>query len=142
MFKSIVLGTDGSAGSNAAFDVVRELATSSGARVFAVHVVELVGGKGGFYPMAADEDAVEDEVRRQIDQLNVAGVGAELIVQRTTHGGAAKIICEVAAKVDADVIVVGNRGRSPIAELLTGSVPIRLLELAKRPVLVVSPRSL
>lgn len=140
MFKNIVFGTDGSAGSNAAFDVVRQLATSSGARVYAVHVVELVGGKGGLYPMAADEDVVEDEVRKQIDQLSAAGVGAELIVQRTTHGGPAKIICEVAAKVDADLIVVGNRGRSPISELLTGSVPIRLLELAKRPVLVVSPR--
>jgi nucleotide-binding universal stress UspA family protein len=139
MFKNIVFGTDGSAGSNAAFELVRELATSSGARVYAVHVVELVGGKGGLYPLAADEDVVEAGVRQQVDELSNAGLGAELIVEHINYGGPAKIIAEVASKVDADLVVVGTRGRSPISELLAGSVPIRLLELAKRPVLVVPP---
>jgi nucleotide-binding universal stress UspA family protein len=139
MFKTIVFGTDGSAGSNAAYELVRELATRTGARVFAVHVVEMVGGKGGRYPLAADEDRIEDDVQRQVDELSEAGVGAEVIVERVDYGGPARVIADVAHKVGADLIVVGNRGRSPISELLSGSVPRRLLELARRPVLIVPP---
>jgi nucleotide-binding universal stress UspA family protein len=141
MFKNILFGTDGSAGSNAAFAIVRELAIGSGARVYAVHVVELVGGGGGLHPLGVDEDLIEDGVQQQVDELSAAGLGAELIVEQVAYGGPAKIITEVAQKVDADLIVVGKRGRSPISELLAGSVPSRLLEIAQRPILVVSPRS-
>jgi nucleotide-binding universal stress UspA family protein len=140
MFKTIVFGTDGSAGSDAAYEIVRELAMCSGAQVFAVHVIEIVGGKGGRYPLAIDEDRIEADAQRQVDELRSAGVGAEVIVEQVDHGGPARMIANIADKVDADLIVVGNRGRSPIAELFTGSVPIRLLEMAHRPLLVVPAR--
>jgi nucleotide-binding universal stress UspA family protein len=140
MFKTIVFGTDGSAGSDAAYEIVRELAMCSGAQVFAVHVIEIVGGKGGRYPLAIDEDRIEADAQRQVDELRSAGVGAEVIVEQVDHGGPARMIANIADKVDADLIVVGNRGRSPIAELFTGSVPIRLLEMAHRALLVVPAR--
>jgi nucleotide-binding universal stress UspA family protein len=139
MFKTIVFGTDGSTGSNAAYEVVREMALNTGAQVFVVHVVEFVTGKGGRYPLAIDEGRIEADAQRQVDELRSDGIGAEVIVERVDHGGPARMIANIAHKLDADLIVVGNRGRSPIAELFTGSVPTRLLEMAHRPILVVPP---
>jgi nucleotide-binding universal stress UspA family protein len=44
---------------------------------------------------------------------------------------------ELAAELDARVIVVGTRGESPLRGALLGSTPHKLLQLADRPVLVV-----
>ncbi len=52
-------------------------------------------------------------------------------------GGPAHSIEDIAEAAGADVIVVGAKGRSGIAGLLLGSVPDRLLHIAKRPVLVI-----
>lgn len=51
--------------------------------------------------------------------------------------GAAHMIVDVAREVDADLIVVGTRGHTPIVELLLGSVTQRLLHIATCPVLTV-----
>ena len=56
-------------------------------------------------------------------------------------GGPAHAIEEVAAEADADLIVAGTRGHSPVAGLLLGSVTQRLLHIARRPVLAVPPES-
>lgn len=139
MFKTIVFGTDGSPGSQHAFAVTQSLAMSEGARVVVVHIVELVGGKGGLHPLALDEDRIEADIRDQVEALRSAGLDVELIVEHIAYGGPARAIAEQARNVEADVIIVGNRGHAAIAELLTGSVPIRLLEIAHRPILIVPP---
>jgi universal stress protein A len=54
----------------------------------------------------------------------VAGIPSEEIVRR-------------ADTVDADLIVVGSRGRGPVASALLGSVSRAVLNTADRPVLVV-----
>jgi nucleotide-binding universal stress UspA family protein len=60
-------------------------------------------------------------------------------MQTVRIGGPAHVIAEIADSVDADLIVVGTRGRAPVSEILLGSVPIQLLHVAHRPVLVVPP---
>jgi nucleotide-binding universal stress UspA family protein len=52
-------------------------------------------------------------------------------------GGPAHAIEEIADKANADLIVVGTRGHSPVVGLLLGSVTQRLLHIAHRPVLVI-----
>jgi nucleotide-binding universal stress UspA family protein len=54
-------------------------------------------------------------------------------------GGPAHSIAEIAAKADADLIVVGTRGHSAVGGLLVGSVTQRLLQIADQPVLAVPP---
>jgi nucleotide-binding universal stress UspA family protein len=139
MFKTIVIATDGSPDSDRAFALASSLAEGASARVVAVHVIELVGGKGGVYPAAANEDDLQTEIAGQVEKLRSSGVQAELVVQKLRLGGPAHAIAEIADSVGADLIVVGTRGRSPVSELILGSVPIRLLQLAHRPVLVVPP---
>ena len=54
-------------------------------------------------------------------------------------GGPAHVIEDIATEADADLIVAGTRGHSPVAGLLLGSVTQRLLHIARRPVLAVPP---
>jgi nucleotide-binding universal stress UspA family protein len=138
VFKTIVVGFDGSSGSEEALATARELAlTGVGMRIALVHVAEWVGGKGGVYPLAIDEDRIDAEMKAKVEDLRAAGVDGAYVIEHVTLGGPAKVIADAALRLDADLIVVGKRGHSPIADLLTGSVPSRLIDVAHRPVLVV-----
>jgi nucleotide-binding universal stress UspA family protein len=48
------------------------------------------------------------------------------------------VINQVADEVDADILLVGRRGRGGVAELRLGSVSQELVLHSKRPVLVIS----
>jgi nucleotide-binding universal stress UspA family protein len=140
VFRTIVVATDGSPHGGRALalaeSMLREAAT---ARLVIVHVVELVGGKGGVYPAAVDEDETEQHIGAEVEKLRADGLDATMVVRSTRLGGPAHEIADVAAEIEADVIIVGTRGRSPVSGFLLGSVPIRLLHVAHRPVLVVPP---
>lgn len=139
MFKTIVVAVDGSADSDRAFEFARATATEQKSRLVVVHVTEFVGGKGGVYPLAVDEEDIKSRIAEQVDKLRADGLEADMVSHSVRLGGPAHIIAEVADSVDADVLIVGGRGRSPISDLLVGSVPTRLLQIAHRPVLVVPP---
>jgi nucleotide-binding universal stress UspA family protein len=66
--------------------------------------------------------------------LNAAGIA----FTRHIHvGEAADVVVRVASELACDWIVLGNKGRSAIAEVVLGSVAHRVLSLAKCPVLLV-----
>lgn len=52
-------------------------------------------------------------------------------------GEAADVVAHLAAELECDWIVMGNKGRSAIAEAVLGSVSHRVLHLAHCPVLLV-----
>ena len=139
MFKTIVVAVDGSPDGDRALEFAMATAAEQASRLVAVHVTEFVGGKGGVYPLAVDEDDVKVRIEAQVEKLRTEGLEAELVSHSVRLGGPAHVIAEVADSVDADVIIVGGRGRSPISDVLVGSVPTRLLQIAHRPVLVVPP---
>lgn len=141
MFKTIVVGTDGSTEADSAFALATKLAEQNGARLIVVHVQEFLGGKGGIYPLHIDEDEILTRIRGAVDELNNRGVSAELDVQQIPYGGPAHPIAEVADKADAELIIVGNKGRNPVSEIVLGNVPTRLLHIAHRPVLVVPAKT-
>jgi nucleotide-binding universal stress UspA family protein len=139
MFDTIVVATDGSQHGERAFALAQSMARGGSSRLFVVHVTEIVGGKGGMFPVAADEDEIRRSLADAVDKLQADGVAAELILQPIRLGGPAHVIAEIAESVQADLIVVGSRGHSLLGEVLLGGVPVRLLQLARRPVLVVPP---
>lgn len=53
-------------------------------------------------------------------------------------GRPAAVIADVADSLNADLVVVGRRGRGSVAEVLLGSVSHELSHHCKRPVLVIS----
>ncbi len=138
MFKTIVLALDGSEGSRRAIPVAVELARQNGGRIVIAHVEQDVAGKGGA-PIPITEDEIQAEIRKQADQLSTDGIEASVEMRNVMLGGPAHPIAEIAEEANADLIVAGTRGHSPVAGLLLGSVTQRLLHIARSPVLVVPP---
>jgi nucleotide-binding universal stress UspA family protein len=56
---------------------------------------------------------------------------------RTAFGAIADTIVAVAREVDADQIVMGNRGLGPLRGAVLGSVSARVVQLARIPVTLV-----
>lgn len=140
MFKKVIWATDGSKPADRALKFAHTLAAESGGEILAVHCTELiVGGKGlsSTFPVQADEDELQEKVKRQVADLSHDGVRAGLQSATTAVGGAAHVISDVAREAGADVIVVGTRGRTSLSGLLLGSVTQRLLHIAHCPVLAV-----
>ena len=138
MFKTIVLTLDGSDGSRRAIPLAIELAKRDNAKLVIAHVEEEVIGKGGG-PIRATEDEIQAEIRRQAEELAAQGIETSVEMRSVMLGGPAHVIEEIAEGAEADLIVTGTRGHSPVAGLLLGSVTQRLLHIARRPVLAVPP---
>lgn len=138
MSKIVVLGLDGSRDSMRAIPYAVEQA-GDGGKIVAVHVRELLIGRAGGMPLVANEDEIEVDVCRQVEDIKSSGVAAELKVISAVAGGPAHMIAGVAREENADVIVVGTRGHRQIASLIIGSVTHKLLHMTPCPVLAVPP---
>ncbi|MDX6648949.1 MAG: hypothetical protein QOJ97_900 [Solirubrobacteraceae bacterium] len=137
MFKTIVLGLDGSDDAQAALPVAADIARHYDSVLVLVHVEEVIVGKGGPAQVHAGEDEFEAQLRKRVEELTSSGVTAKLEVAESVLGGPAPVIEHIADRLKAELIVVGRRGRSEIADLVLGSVTHRLMHIAKRPVLAV-----
>lgn len=136
MFKTIVLGLDGSDSSDHALEQATMLAKERGSSVKVVHVVELVVSRGGG-TLHLDEDELKAKIEKQVKGLVDAGVDAKLELHSAMAGGPAHVIADVAARSGADLIITGTRGHTAAAGILVGSVTHRLLHLAHCPLLII-----
>jgi nucleotide-binding universal stress UspA family protein len=138
----IVVGLDGSEHSSFALAWAIRMARGMHSEVVAVYAIDLpvwfVSAAGPLPPQfdpewrAAMQTEFED---RWCKPLRDAGVR---YYTRMEDGRAASVINQVADEMEADVIVVGRRGRAGVAELVLGSVSHELVRHSKRPVLVIS----
>lgn len=88
----------------------------------------------------SDDDSEPDylaEVRRALAE---AGVDHELRVLERGHDASDQLV-GLAEEVDADLLVIGLRRRSPVGKLILGSNAQRVLLDAPCPVLTVKPRA-
>jgi nucleotide-binding universal stress UspA family protein len=137
MYRRILVGYDGSAAGRKAFDAALELAAKHGAELYVISVAR---------PSEVGDD-VETEAVIEHSRAYHRGLLAELKVSSTAKavkahyevavGHPAEQIIYFADRCDADLIVVGDRGRSKFSRLLLGSVSKQVTEHADRPVLVV-----
>ena len=137
MSSKIIVGVDGSEGSDRALDEAAEIAGRDGASMIICHVVERIAARGDMAPLHTDEPEVESSIEQRVGELRAAGIEAEARFEAIILGGPARSIAELAADEGADLIVVGTRGHSALAGLLLGSVTQKLLHLAPCPVLCV-----
>lgn len=82
-----------------------------------------------------DETEFPKSVEIAEDRLRSAGIET---TKRREHGDPAEQILEVAAEIDADQIVIGNKKRSPTGKALFGSVTQSVMLDTELPVTVVS----
>ena len=97
-----------------------------------LHVVNSSRGDALSDPRFASSGAV-DEVRARLD---AAGVVYEIDQQVRGHEAADEVV-EAADRVNASLIVIGLRRRTPTGKLITGSQAQRILLDANCPVLAV-----
>jgi nucleotide-binding universal stress UspA family protein len=131
----ILVATDGSEHSDEAVRLVAGMAWPEGTTFRVVSAVD--DPVAGFD--VAPNDLIQDELRRQLEgpvAQAAAVLGGTPVDRAVLRGRAAPAILEDAAVYGADLIVVGHRGRGPVAALLLGSVATEVVERAKVPVLV------
>ena len=144
MYKQILIATDGSEIGNKAITHGIELAKTLGAKLSAVTVTEpletivVVETMAMINPGDYDKQckvSANKILSVVTSAAQAAGIQCNVIhVQnRLPYEG----IIEAAAKVDADLIVLGSHGRRGIEGLLLGSQATKLLTHTKVPALVV-----
>jgi nucleotide-binding universal stress UspA family protein len=136
--ESIVVGTDGSPGAEAAVERAAEVATGTGARV---HLVTA-------YPdIPSYRERIGSSAKRQsIDLQQVADTVLARTAEKLTglevetharEGDPAQVIADVAQEQNADLIVVGDRGLTGLERFLLGSVSSKLSHHAPCSVMIV-----
>lgn len=137
MFKKVLWATDGSPTAALALPYALGLGEPDHAKLVVVHVREIFVGRGGGFPVLADETELREQIARQVKELRDTGLDATFIVRTCTGGHAARTIADIAKEVEADLIVVGTHGYGRVANVLLGSVTQGLLHAGVCPVLAV-----
>jgi nucleotide-binding universal stress UspA family protein len=133
----IVIATDGSAGASLAVDEGVWLAKMLGSSIVFVAVARtpqaFLGDPYYERALSADLQRARDAVAAAALAANERHVPYEVEV---VEGSPADKVLEIAGSRDADLIVVGSRGRGGIAGAVLGSVSTEIVHRADRPVLV------
>ena len=140
MFRSIVVGTDGSERADKAVQEALDLARSQGARLHLVAAIseherhwESLQSTARVQPVDMRQVA-EQVLAREAGEAQAAGVETDWSAR---EGDPAEAILQAAEDVGADLIVLGNKGMSGTMRFVLGSVPNKVSHHARCSVLVV-----
>ena len=143
MIPTIVCGVDGSRNATIALGAAARLAEQLNARLVVAHVVQ-----GGFASGAVEGMRsatlgrnVEGELATGERLLDAVLDGQELreAERQVVLGFPADQLADLADAEEAELIVVGSRGRGALRAAFLGSVSTDLIGIARCPVLVVPP---
>jgi len=137
MYERLLVAVDHSETSARVIAAAKDLALLSKGKVWVLHLLEKeVIAQMGDVPSESEQEA-RRAVTEGVDALRQAGVDAEGEIRPTTFGHAAREILADAKEHDADVIIMGSRGRSDFAGTILGSTAHKVIHLTDRPVLVI-----
>jgi nucleotide-binding universal stress UspA family protein len=148
MSTAIVCGVDGSPDSSAAVVVAARMAERLGTRLVLAHVAEPVltyayaAPFPGSSPRPREDHetmAAQQEIGTSMLEEAAGGAGITDAVHRVAVGFPAERLAEIADDEDAELIVVGSRGRGAFKAAFLGSVSNSLVGVARCPVLIVPP---
>jgi nucleotide-binding universal stress UspA family protein len=145
MYRSIVVGTDGSDTAKEAVRQAAELAAAIGAGILLVSAYEPVPESRLRHErtdvpedvswMVNPREDVQGVLDEEAEQMRAAGVTEVETFAR--EGDPADAILDVAEEMQADLIVVGNKGMTGARRFLLGSVPNKVSHHAPCNVMIV-----
>lgn len=145
MYKSILVGVDGSATAHAALERAAKLASSTGAELHVVSAYQ--NAMAAASPALSVEGGVglgnvTDALRQAAEEIlgnETKDLGADDVKVQThaVEGEAADVIIDSAENFGCDLIVVGSRGMRGGKRFLLGSVPNSVAHHANLDVLII-----
>jgi nucleotide-binding universal stress UspA family protein len=145
MFRSIVVGTDGSDTATQAVKSAIEIAKAMDAKLQLVSAYEPVSSQrlreervqapGDVQWSVNPREDVDGTLNDAADMAKEAGVA--LVETYARQGEPADAILDVAEETDAELIIVGNKGMTGARRFLLGSVPNKVSHHAPCSVLIV-----
>ena len=103
MFKTLLVGLDGSPDSEAAIPVVADIARRYDALVVLCHVEERVVGKGGPQPIH-DVETIQAGIQVRAKELSDQGIDTKVEWGASTLGGPAQVLEAIADRLKAELI--------------------------------------
>jgi nucleotide-binding universal stress UspA family protein len=144
VFKSIVVGTDGSETATQAVHQAVDLAKQIGAKLELVSAYEPVSDQrlreertevpDDLQWMVNPREDVDATLKDAAEVAKQAGVDVEVFARQ---GDPADAILDVAEEENADLIIVGNKGMTGAKRFLLGSVPNKVSHHAPCSVLII-----
>lgn len=132
--RSIVVGVDASPEADEALEWARSVAGADD-RIVVVHAWELPLITGYDMVVTIDPDEIERLSEQGVREL-IERLDDDRLTAATPQGHAGRAIVSEAEEVDADMIVVGHRGKGRIA-LMLGSTANYVLHHTERPVVII-----
>lgn len=136
--KKFVAGVDGSEGSRKALEWAVKQAALEGAKLTVVHVWHVPYAASGMGGIPFDIQMLADGARETLDAM-LSEVDTSELVEPVEgllmEGAAAPAI--LAAAEDADMVIVGSRGRGGFMGLLLGSVSQQVASHSTCPVVII-----
>ena len=143
-FRTILVPTDFSDDAEAALDLALALAADSGAAIHLVHAYEIpiaaIPPYGIEIPptlLTDVRDAAARRLEKSAEKVRSRGVRCD---GHLVHGAPVDGIVDAAARLGADLVVMGTRGLTGLKHVLLGSVAERTIRSAPCPVLTVKPK--
>jgi nucleotide-binding universal stress UspA family protein len=139
-YEDVLVPTDGSDGAAAATDLAVDVASTYGARLHALSVVDTMA-MGLDVRSDAVVDRLEAEARRAVEAVerraaDTAVTGTETAVEYGTPHGAIRSYVEANG---IDLVLMGTHGRSGLERYLLGSVAEKTVRTSPAPVVTVRP---
>ncbi|MGI9521514.1 MAG: universal stress protein [Hyphomicrobiaceae bacterium] len=147
LYSSIVVGTDGSETASLAVSHAIDLAVLSGATLHIVtvgsrFVANVVGAAGMPAAGELDPNQLTEELMEVVNSAASSARARGAIVERhAVVGDVVQALCDVAKRVEADLLVVGNRGMYGFQRFFWESVPDTVSHNAPCSVLIVDTRN-
>jgi nucleotide-binding universal stress UspA family protein len=135
---TIVLGLDGSSGSQAAARWAANMARETGAEIVAVHAVP----RSELWTLAAfqvDAQPIVDELRQLLEGPWTAGLrqAGVTYTTRVLRGDPAVEFLRVASRLNATVLVLGAKRSSAVRDLVVGGTVHKIINRSSMPVVLV-----
>lgn len=134
---NILLAVDAMHYAPEAAEMARELCHGPEDKIIILHVHEFAAGRSGRLRVDCPEGEGERLVAGLRASLTEAGVAAAAEIRDAHVGQVARTIIEAADEHDARIIVLGSARSTDLPHVPFGSVSLKVLHLARRPVMVV-----